>query len=532
MLDMRKEADRRHRHWQDVLEEVKRDLTYAEMRLAGQGFLVATANAKLRDATDQLRDVLLHRLRSEARIEAMEKRLAVVKENRHNYAEDHARLTHEIELFYYTKRDSQVVTPIGWATVNSYREEDQMLIVTLPFCRPSARMWIPVEKVWQRDRAGQQAESVGMEAEDIHCRLVYRTERVTMTRERGHMLTEEQKTREMMREEAEIADEKRLAAKIVAQAKVTGPRLATMSAISEHRNRWVAYKVQKAVEQREKDIAKWNAKTKGGDDEDSLEPNPKPRKVKGALERALMASKFRREFVDMYVKTHVKNAELRVAKMLELRAKDRAEATILDHIIGTYLSEFVKDVAQETLRAGLQAKRRAEDETGLVFPDPSHMQYGVYSTFRSWWVGRKEELERSVEKWSIVIAKNREKWEREHARVTEAQQSLLERGLKEEARVRIAKACAEMAKEERATKAFNSWELVMMLREKRRMMDEEMETRQYMRALEMQKREEERQSKLKTAAEAKEERQRKWLTMTEEEKEVFVEEEKVAKKQE
>ena len=39
------------------------------------------------------------------------------------------------------------MTPIGWATVNSYREEDQMLIVTLPFCRPAARMWIPVEKV-------------------------------------------------------------------------------------------------------------------------------------------------------------------------------------------------------------------------------------------------------------------------------------------------------------------------------------------------------------------------------------------------
>lgn len=36
MLEMRKEADRRHRHWQDVLEEVKKDLTHAEMRLAGQ----------------------------------------------------------------------------------------------------------------------------------------------------------------------------------------------------------------------------------------------------------------------------------------------------------------------------------------------------------------------------------------------------------------------------------------------------------------------------------------------------------------
>lgn len=37
--------------------------------------------------------------------------------------------------------------------------------------------------------------------------------------------------------------------------------------------------------------------------------------VKGALERALMASRFRKEFVDVYVTTYVKNAELRVAKV-------------------------------------------------------------------------------------------------------------------------------------------------------------------------------------------------------------------------
>ena len=53
-----------------------------------------------------------------------------------------------------------------------------------------------------------------------------------------------------------------------------------------------------------------------------------------------------------------------------------------------------------------------------------------------------------------------------------------------------------------------------------------------MRALELQRREEERQSKLKSAAEAKAERQQKWEAMTEEEKEVFVQEEKIAKKQE
>lgn len=51
--------------------------------------------------------------------------------------------------------------------------------------------------------------------------------------------------------------------------------------------------------------------------------------------------------------------------MVELRASRRAEATILDDIIGTYLSEFMKDVVRETLKAGWQAKKRAEDEVGL-----------------------------------------------------------------------------------------------------------------------------------------------------------------------
>lgn len=47
-----------------------------------------------------------------------------------------------------------------------------------------------------------------------------------------------------MREEREISDERRLAAKMVAQAKATAPRLAKMHAVSEYRGRWVAYQVR------------------------------------------------------------------------------------------------------------------------------------------------------------------------------------------------------------------------------------------------------------------------------------------------
>ena len=46
-----------------------------------------------------------------------------------------------------------------------------------------------------------------------------------------------------MRQEGEIEEERRLAARMLAEARATAPRLATMSSITEHRNRWVAYKV-------------------------------------------------------------------------------------------------------------------------------------------------------------------------------------------------------------------------------------------------------------------------------------------------
>ena len=50
-------------------------------------------------------------------------------------------------------------------------------------------------------------------------------------------------TRELMRQEGEIEEERRLAAKMLEEARTTAPRLATMGSITEHRNRWVAYKV-------------------------------------------------------------------------------------------------------------------------------------------------------------------------------------------------------------------------------------------------------------------------------------------------
>ena len=48
-------------------------------------------------------------------------------------------------------------------------------------------------------------------------------------------------------------------------------------------------------------------------------------------------------------------------------------------------------------RSGLEAKSRTEDETGIVFLQPQHMQHGVYTILSRWWTSRKKELKKRLE---------------------------------------------------------------------------------------------------------------------------------------
>lgn len=52
--------------------------------------------------------------------------------------------------------------------------------------------------------------------------------------------------------------------------------------------------------------------------------------------------------------------------MLELRARLRAEEAVLEEILEVYVLELIRGVAKETLRAGMVAKKRAEDEVPHV----------------------------------------------------------------------------------------------------------------------------------------------------------------------
>jgi hypothetical protein len=56
-------------------------------------------------------------------------------------------------------------------------------------------------------------------------------------------------------------------------------------------------------------------------------------------------------------------------------------------------------LTQSFRAGGLEAKSRTEDETGIVFLQPQHMQHGVYTILSRWWTTRKKELKKQLEMW-------------------------------------------------------------------------------------------------------------------------------------
>ena len=103
--------------------------------------------------------------------------------------------------------------------------------------------------------------------------------------------------------------------------------------------------------------------------------------------------KLRREFV--LEAARVSEADARSA----IDAKNAAltSETALEFLYFEFLREFLANISEDGLKSGLEAKSRTEDETGIVFLQPQHMQHAVYTILSRWWTTKKKELKKQLE---------------------------------------------------------------------------------------------------------------------------------------
>ena len=84
-----------------------------------------------------------------------------------------------------------VVTRYGYGHVVMYREEDDFLLVTLPFCEPPATLWIQARELFDAQRGREQGERKHMDAEDTLSRRARGAEQSRAKRELFLMSLEE-----------------------------------------------------------------------------------------------------------------------------------------------------------------------------------------------------------------------------------------------------------------------------------------------------------------------------------------------------
>lgn len=91
----------------------------------------------------------------------------------------------------YLQPGEPVITRYGYGYIVAHREDDDMLLVTLPFCQPPARVYILTREIFDMERGRQQGEGKLMEMEDLVARKARHKELLRVKRENFLMSLEE-----------------------------------------------------------------------------------------------------------------------------------------------------------------------------------------------------------------------------------------------------------------------------------------------------------------------------------------------------
>jgi hypothetical protein len=471
LIELRKRTERQWHEAKALVIVAQVEEKEAHLSCVGVEDQVDMAQGVLSRATEEV-DVLLRR---KVLLERESKRLqGNVDLLTARAAELRAEMQREedrVSVMMYRKRGEILPTPYGRgsrATVWHYREEDDMVLCKLRM----GKLYMPPYRSVLIDRASQQAARVEMEVEEALCRRYYADEKAACKAERAGMVEEERHMLAVLRLEREEEEQVRVIDESVREEEaLVLAMLGTeegMVAINERADKIVNDAANKRQDER-----------RAFEGPVAQRPQPLTRKEKEEI-RATAVLKLKTDFLQdrKLVRRQV------TTNLLEARRKERAEMQALVSTFDELTHELIEEVVTEEMRRGLEARMRAQAESRIVFLDPPHMTYAIYSRLKARWVERRVHLRRSIDLLLSRVSKSSEEFSAEAEKAKRLNESLEGRAAREVEEARQAKANAEMAAEETVLRAFYREEFLVNLRERRQMAQEERYMRMYLLMLE------------------------------------------------
>ena len=451
------------KHSNKILLQARRDLKRSEMRRCGVWDDVREAKDMLSFIHDETKTLLKARLMFESRLDVIERDVIRRTHTLDNLDVELKQETMAAEAFYACMPGATITTRYGDALIRVYRERDHMVMCSLPFGEPPAKLWMHASVIIEQERARQQAETIQMQLEDEGTRSVTLKARAMERKELLAMRAAEGNLKEFWKFEDLGKSEDSALQKRVQEALDSGYDLMQTPVFQKNHAKNTETMLKKFIEQRKKDNASYEGPPSG---------RPKLLSVYDVFKRRKMISQ---ELTERYLTQACQDAEKKVQSELYNARADFLQTHSFESLIYDTVTVMIREIAEEGVSEGRIAKISAEKHSALYIPQPAWMQYATYFNLTSIWKERKVNLKMEIEANKGLankgeITAKKQDVEEEEAEVKEKKR--LRRIARREEK-RQARLCAQMDEEEKRARIFYHWELLENLRERRTMKNED-----------------------------------------------------------
>ena len=504
------QASNEYKKVYEILKIAEHDKKLTDLARVGVEGSAEEAEDVVRDLGEQVRSILRHRMKEERKTRALSERAKRARKRSNELQSVLKETQDKIDLMHYRVRGQLVPTKFGPLKVLFFREADEMLCVNFPFgvdkskkdkekdkgkdkdkdkdkdksggkdksnnakgqadrgenSKPvpgaslAARLYVPIHECMNIDRGRQEANIVAMDREEAFSKAYYKAEKKLITEEKYRMGAEDKFMKEMDEYRRSITREETLVYNSVMMA-VNDARIFMRKKVGavELKKRIDAALAKEERERKMKELT-WTGVGK----------RPKPMHD---WERLRFRMKVRRPLRKAFIVEMAKQAEAETLSMLAAERAKVAEAQTFEFVMNEFVHEFMAELCEETIVAGMSAKDRAEENTGIVFPEPKHMQYDIYCVLRRWWMVKKTELRKRLETWGVRSAQDAERLEQAKRAAAELEMDIVRREREAKEKQRQAAMIQLLAKEEAFSRRFYRAELKQTLGERRSMAEEE-----------------------------------------------------------
>lgn len=444
-----------------ILAQSVKEKKKAEMNQAGVWEDVVERKEVLAFLHDETKELLKMKYLLETKQEAKAKFI----DDRRNISESSQKswlaIEEKVSDLSYCTPGFVIHTKYGAARIVSYRHADKMILATLPFGFPPARLYIHAKEIIDVERSHQKGERILMEMEDDSMQSFVKREVLLIKKEQYLMYREEMGLKRYY----EFVDMSKEADKTIIDAIDATVKEKFAVTKTEKYIKIQMKKVNKTVSEIRKALNVEIKEYKG-----PAVGRPKPLTIwkMRAKKRELMA-----ELSHKFILEGAKKSDSVVVAAMKTNRFNRIQHYFFDDFINAVISEVIVEVAHEAINEGRIAKFNAERQSGLYFPNPVWMQHATYNALAKLWKQRKDYLRVQIE-MNLGQANKGGKVSTKVELTNEDISKMKElRVQRKEEKQRQARMNAEMQAEETLCRIYYTWELKENLRERRNMRQED-----------------------------------------------------------